>query len=209
MATLTHHDNSLAAAEQLQVPDGTRKTFITIIGAGILILVLGLLAAIMGWGAEHHAAGAEAAGHLGASAGHGAGASVHHEGSPVWLKRLLVSIWHSNVFFIGVSVVGTVWMAIQYVAYAGWSVSVKRISEALSAWLLPGAIIMLITFFLGRHDIFHWTHEGIMEKGNANYDAIIAGKSGFLNLPFYLIRMVTYLGGSFLRSCASCQWLKT
>jgi hypothetical protein len=193
MATLTHQHSSLAAAEQLQVSDGTRRTFFTIIGAGILVLVLGLLAAIMGWGAEHHAAGAEAAGHLGASAGHGAGASVHHEGSPIWLKRLLVSIWHSNVFFVGVSVVGTVWMAIQYVAYAGWSVSVKRISEALSAWLLPGGIIMLVVFFLGRHDIFHWTHEGIMERGNANYDAVIAGKSGFLNLPFYLIRMVTYL----------------
>jgi hypothetical protein len=32
-----------------------------------------------------------------------------------------------------------------------------------------------------------------MEKGNPNYDAIIAGKSGFLNMPFYVIRMVSYL----------------
>ncbi|WP_375417055.1 quinol:cytochrome C oxidoreductase [uncultured Hymenobacter sp.] len=193
MTTLTHSDNPVATAEHLQLPIGTRKLFTYIIGAGILVMILGLLASIFHIGEEQHAASAEAANHLGASAGHGAGASVEHEGSPVWLKRLLVSIWHSNVFFIGVSVVGTVWMAIQYVAYAGWSVSVKRISEALSAWLLPGAVIMLVVFLLGRHDIFHWTHEGIMEKGNANYDAIIAGKSGFLNLPFYLIRMVSYL----------------
>lgn len=192
MATLTHQESSPATAEQLQLTDGARKTFYTIIVAGVVILVLGLLAAIMGWGSEHHA-GAEVAGHLGATAGHGAGASLHEEGSPIWLKRLLVSIWHSNVFFIGVSVVGTVWMAIQYVAYAGWSVSIKRINEALSAWLLPGAVIMLITFFVGRHDIFHWSHAGIMEKGSANYDAVIAGKSGFLNLPFYIIRMVSYL----------------
>lgn len=192
MATLTHQESSLAA-EHLRLSDATRKTFFTIIGAGIVVLVLGLLAAIMGWGSEHHAAGTEAAGRLGASAGHGAGASVHEEGSPVWLRRLLVSIWHSNVFFIGVSAIGTVWMAIQYVTQAGWSVSVKRISEALSAWLLPGGVIMLVVFLLGRHDIFHWTHEGIMEKGNPNFDAIIAGKSGFLNLPFYLIRTVSYL----------------
>jgi hypothetical protein len=105
----------------------------------------------------------------------------------------LVSLWHSNIFFIGISVVGTVFMSIQYVAYAGWSVVVKRINEALSAWLLPGGIIMLVVFLIGRHDIFHWTHEGIMDPKSANYDQIIAGKSGFLNLPFYIIRMVSYL----------------
>ncbi len=186
MATLTHQDS--ATAEQLVVTDGARKTFITIIVAGVVVLIIGLLAAIMGWGAEEHAAAGEAAGHA------GAGASAHHEGNPTWLKRLLVSLWHSNVFFLGVSTIGTVFLAINYVAYAGWSVMVKRISEALSVWVIPGAIIMLVVFLIGRHDIFHWTHEGIMEKGNPNYDAIIAGKSGFLNIPFYLIRTVVYLG---------------
>ncbi|OGX85025.1 quinol:cytochrome C oxidoreductase [Hymenobacter lapidarius] len=186
MATLTHQDS--ATAEQLVVTDGARKTFITIIVAGVVVLIIGLLAAIMGWGAEEHAAAGEAAGHA------GAGASAHHEGNPVWLKRLLVSLWHSNVFFLGVSTIGTVFLAINYVAYAGWSVMVKRIAEALSAWVIPGAVIMFVVFLIGRHDIFHWTHEGIMEKGNPNYDAIIAGKSGFLNIPFYLIRTIIYLG---------------
>jgi hypothetical protein len=189
MATLTHQES--ATAEQLVLTGGARKTFITIIVAGVVVLILGLLASIMGWGSEHSEA---AAGHLGASAGHGVGASVHEEGSPVWLKRLIVSLWHSNVFFLGVSTIGTVFLAINYVAYAGWSVMVKRISEALSAWIIPGAIIMLVVFLIGRHDIFHWTHEGIMDKGNPNYDGIIAGKSGFLNLPFYLIRTIVYLG---------------
>jgi hypothetical protein len=52
---------------------------------------------------------------------------------------------------------------------------------------------MGIVFLVGRHDIFHWTHDGIMDKGSPNYDHIIAGKSGFLNLPFYVIRMAVYL----------------
>ena len=184
MATLTHQES--ATAEQLVVTDGARKTFIAIILAGVVVLVLGILASIMGWGAAEHS---EVVGHASAAA-HGA---THEEGNPIWLKRLLVSLWHSNVFFLGVSTVGTVFMAINYVAYAGWSVMIKRIAEALSAWVIPGGVIMLIVFFLGRHDIFHWTHEGIMDKGSPNYDAIIAGKSGFLNLPFYLIRTVVYL----------------
>ncbi len=189
MATLTHQNS--ATAEQLVVTAGARKTFITIIVAGVVLLIIGLLASIFHIGEGEHAAAGEAAGHAGAAAAHGA---EHHEGSPVWLKRLLVSLWHSNVFFLGVSTIGTVFVAINYVAYAGWSVMIKRIAEALSAWVIPGAAIMLVVFLLGRHDIFHWTHEGIMEKGSANYDAIIAGKSGFLNLPFYLIRTIVYLG---------------
>ena len=183
MATLTHKES--ATAEQLVITDGARKTFLAIIITGVVIVVLGILAAVFGWGAAEHT---EAAGHAGAAA-HGA----VHEGGPIWLKRLLISLWHSNLFFLGVSTVGTVFMAINYVAYAGWSVMVKRIAEALSAWVIPGGVIMLVVFLIGRHDIFHWTHEGIMEKGNANYDAIIAGKSGFLNTPFYVIRMVSYL----------------
>ena len=183
MATLTHQES--ATAEHLVVTDGARKTFLAIIVTGVVIMVLGILASVLGWGAAEHT---EAAGHTAAAANGAA-----HEGNPIWLKRLIISFWHSNLFFLGVSTVGTVFMAINYVAYAGWSVMIKRIAEALSAWVIPGGVIMLIVFLVGRHDIFHWTHEGIMEKGNANYDAIIAGKSGFLNLPFYVIRMVSYL----------------
>jgi hypothetical protein len=188
MATLTHHES--ATAEHLVVTDGARKTFIAIIVAGVVLLAIGILAQMLGWGAAEHgeAAGHAAAGH--AAAGHGA---AHAEGSSVLVKRLLVSLWHSNLFFLGVSTVGTVFMAINYVAYAGWSVMVKRISEALSAWVIPGGVIMLIVFLLGRHDIFHWTHDGIMDPKSEHYDAIIKGKEGFLNLPFYVIRMVSYL----------------
>ena len=185
MATLTQQES--ATAEQLVITDGTRKTFITIIVAGVVVLLIGILASVMGWGTSEHR---EAVGHASAAV-HSA---AHEEGSPIWLKRLIISLWHSNLFFLGVSTVGTVFMAINYVAYAGWSVLIKRIAEALSAWVIPGGIIMLIVFLIGRHDIFHWTHEGIMTKGNVNYDAVIAGKSGFLNMPFYIARMVVYLG---------------
>ncbi|OUJ75578.1 quinol:cytochrome C oxidoreductase [Hymenobacter crusticola] len=182
MATLTHHES--ATAEHLELSAKTRRTFITIIVAGVILLVIGLILAATGFGAEHHAA----------EHGTGMGASAHHEeGSPVWLKRVFTSLWLNNVYFIGISVIGTFFVALQYVAYAGWSVLIKRVNEALSAWLLPGGIIMLLVFLVGKHDIFHWTHEGLMDPKSPNYDAIIAGKSGFLNQPFYLIRMVLYV----------------
>ncbi|MFD1468278.1 quinol:cytochrome C oxidoreductase [Hymenobacter caeli] len=175
MATLTQQES--ATAERLVVTDGARKIFLTIIIAGVVLLVAGVLAAIFHWGAASEATGTVA----------------HQAGSPLWLKRIIVSLWHSNLFILGISAVGTVFVAINYVAYAGWSVIVKRIAEAFSVWLIPGAIIMFVVFLLGRHDIFDWTREGVMTKGSATYDRIIAGKSGFLSTPFYLIRMVSYL----------------
>ena len=185
MATLTHQPAG-DTAERLVITDGARKIFFSFIIAGVVLLALGILAALMGWGGEHH----EAAGHA-AGAAHG-GAHAE-EGHSVLVKRLLVSLWHSNLFFVGISAVGTVFMAIQYVAYAGWSVIIKRIAEALSAWIIPGGVIMVVVFLIGRHDIFHWTQEGIMDPKSVHYDAVIAGKGGFLSVPFYLIRMVSYL----------------
>ena len=183
MATLTQQES--ATAEQLVVTDGTRKTFITIIIAGVILLAVGILAQVMGWGAAEH----------GEAAGHAAGAHsvAQEEGHSVLIKRIMVSLWHSNLFFLGVSTVGTVFMAINYVAYAGWSVMIKRISEALSAWIIPGGVIMLLVFLLGRQDIFHWTHDGIMDPKSPHFDDILKHKEGFLNLPFYVIRMVSYL----------------
>jgi len=189
MSTLTHSYEP-PVQEQLEHSPKLQRTFLTIIGMGVLILILGILAEAFHWGGSHEATGAAA--HLGAGEGATHGAAHAGEHSVLW-RRIIVSLWHSNVFFIGVSVVGTVFMAIQYVAYAGWSVIIKRINEALSAWVIPGGVLLVMLFFIGRHDIFHWTTEGIMTKGSATYDKIVAGKAGFLTTPFYLIRMVSYL----------------
>ncbi|GAB3835174.1 hypothetical protein GCM10028821_31120 [Hymenobacter jeollabukensis] len=152
-------------------------------------MAIGLIMAYLNIGAGHH----EAAGAAhGAAAEHGAGAHGG-EHAPIWLRRLFASLWQSNVFFLGISAVGTVFVAIHTVAYAGWSIMVRRIAEAFSAWILPGGVIMLIVFFASGHNLFHWRTEGIMDPASPNYDAIIAGKAGFLNLGFYVARMVIFI----------------
>ncbi len=125
-------------------------------------------------------------------AGHGEG---HGEEHPVtWVQRLFMNLWLNNVYFTGIAVTGVFIVAVHYVAYGGWYVLVKRIPEALAYYLPIGGIVMLLVFIFGRHYIFHWSHEELYEVGNPLYDPIIAGKQGFLNLPFYLIRMVIYIG---------------
>ena len=142
--------------------------------------------------AEEHAAEAEHATEGNAEAA----TAEHHEGYS-WVQRLWVNLWINNIFFLGLGLLGVFFFAIQYVAQAGWSVGFTRIMMALGNWLPFAFVMLLVVFFLGGHTIFHWTHEGLYVEGGPEYDAIIAGKRGFLNTPFFLIRMVVFFGGWF------------
>nr|WP_240676113.1 quinol:cytochrome C oxidoreductase [Botryobacter ruber] len=150
------------------------------IAIGVILLIVGIIAMAAGWGGEHHAEEA-----------HGEAAAVAHE-AVTWSKRLFVNLWLNNVYFTGIALIGVFFIAVQYVAYAGWSVLIKRIPEALSYYLPIGGAVMLLVFLFGGHDIFHWTHEYLYDVNDPRYDPIIEGKAPYLNFWFYLIRMVAY-----------------
>lgn len=124
--------------------------------------------------------------------GHGSHGGGHH--GPTWLTRLWANLWMNNVFFLGIGVVGIFFLAANYVGYAGWHIALKRVPEALAPLVYFMGPLLLIFFFAGGHEIFHWRHEGIMDPESANYDEIIAGKEWWLNLPFYIGRMVVFVG---------------
>lgn len=115
-----------------------------------------------------------------------------------WIKRVWANLWLNSVFFAGIAVIGVFFVAIQYVAHAGWSANLIRIPLAFGNFLPIVFGIMLVVFIFGHHDIFHWTHaslyEPTLENGqpNPDYDEILVGKKGFLNVPFYIIRMVAF-----------------
>ncbi len=152
------------------------------IAIGVVLLIVGIIAMAMGWGGEHHAA----------EAAHGEAAAAHEPAS--WVKRLYVNLWLNNVYFTGIALIGVFFVAVQYVAYAGWSVLIKRIPEALGYYLPIGGAVMLIVFLLGGHDIFHWTHDYLYDVNHPQYDPIIAGKKPYLNFVFFLVRMIVYFG---------------
>jgi hypothetical protein len=122
----------------------------------------------------------------------------------------------SNLLIMGyyltcVCTCGVLFCAIQYVAQAGWSASILRIPQAFASTLPKAAVILLVIigaglYFThpganvdGKQTILpylykEWSLKGVTTPGNENYNAIIAGKSGFLNVPFFLIRLLAYLG---------------
>lgn len=122
-------------------------------------------------------------------------------GSPLWLKKIFVSLWMNNVFFVGIAIIGVFFVALQYAAQAGWSANIKRIPEAFGYWLPIGGVIMLALFFLAGHDIFHWTHVDVYDPASSNFDSIINGKKAYFFWPldenpgfpiFYIARMIIF-----------------
>ncbi|MCC9138295.1 quinol:cytochrome C oxidoreductase [Pontibacter silvestris] len=178
--------------ERLIISRKTNNKFFLMIAIGVVLLIAGIIFMAAGGGAEHHAEG-----------GHGEAAAAGHE-AVSWTKRLFINLWFNNVYFTGISVIGVFFIAVQYVAYAGWSALIKRVPEALTSYLPVGGVIMLLLFLIGRHDIFHWTHESLYDINSPEYDPIIAGKEGYLNFWFFIIRMVAY----FALWILFANWLK-
>ena len=106
------------------------------------------------------------------------------------------SLLFNNYFFLGISLFAVVFVALQYISEAGWSIVLKRVPEAIMSFLPITGIIMLIIVIAGAmhwNHIYHWMETGIMDPNSDNYDPIIAGKEPYLNIPFFLIRSFIYV----------------
>ncbi len=170
---------------------GAKRNIFIALAAGLVLVVLGIIMINMG---GHH----EEAGHAAVAAeAHGGHHAFH------WYDRVFVNLWINNLYFVGLSVIGVFFIAIQYVAQAGWSVGLKRIPMAMASWLPIAAILTLVMFLAFGHTIFHWLDHSVYEMGGENYDAILDGKKGFFYWPlsehpdipvFYLARMVIFFG---------------
>ena len=82
-------------------------------------------------------------------------------------------------FALGLGVFGVSWLAILYLARGTWSVTMRRIPEAMTAWLLPGGVLALAAG-LGAHSLYHWS---LVEAVKA--DPILLAKSPFLNMTMF------------------------
>ena len=159
-----------------------KKSILTVLVIGAVLLGIGVVMAMTG---GHHEEGAEA------------GTHAFH-----WYERLYASIWVNNVFFTGIAIIGVFFFAIQFAAQAGWSAPIIRVMLSLGSWLPIAGVLMLATFFVANHDLFHWTHSYLFDKNDPHYDKIIDGKGAFFFWPmekgtfpvFYIARMVIFFG---------------
>ena len=153
--------------------------------------------------AEHHeAAEASHDSHKGGEHAKVNAANEHEEHLTHVLHQLQNKPWSALyvacIFFLLLSMGVLAFYAIQQVAQAGWSPVLFRVMQGITAYLPAGSIIFFIILVLcGLHfnHIFVWLGEGVTDHNSPNYDAIIAGKSGYLNFPFWIARAFVFLLG--------------
>lgn len=104
--------------------------------------------------------------------------------------RPWAALYVAAFFFFMIALGALVFHAIQYVSQSGWSPVLYRVFEGITAYLLPGSIIVfLIVVFAGTH-FFSWQNEELVAG-----DEILQNKAVYLNFPFFLIRAIIYLIG--------------
>ena len=109
----------------------------------------------------------------------------HDHGMRFWTN------FHLNTYyFLAMGLSGMVFLAIHSLGTSGWQVALQRVPEAMSMFLPVGGILMLIILvglWFEWHHLFHWVHpEG---------DKILELKKAYLNIPFFSVRSLVYLGG--------------
>ncbi len=103
------------------------------------------------------------------------------------------ALYVAALFFMLISLGVLAFYAIQQAAQAGWSPVLFRVMEAITAYLVPGAIIVYVILVLSSlhfNHLFVWMDADVVAE-----DKLLQSKSGYLNVPFFLIRAAIFMGG--------------
>jgi hypothetical protein len=84
-------------------------------------------------------------------------------------------------FVLGLGVFGVLWLSILNLAGATWAVTMRRIPEAMTAWLLPGGGLALLVG-LGAHSLYAWSDVEAVAS-----DSLLSHKAPFLNMTMFLV----------------------
>jgi len=144
-------------------------------------------ATVDGYGEDAHQGMAEAH-HGDAHAEH-----VQHQ----LANRPWAALYVAAFFFFMISLGVLAFYAVQYAAQAGWSPLLLRVMEGITAYMLPGALIVLgialASGIIGHYNLFIW-----MDPEVVAHDELIQGKSGYLDLTWFAIRGLIFIGGWYL-----------
>jgi hypothetical protein len=88
----------------------------------------------------------------------------------------------------GISVGGFFFVAIQHIAKAGWSASIRRLAEGFSAFF-PVLLIGSLLTLAGVGHLFPWANPEYIEA-----HALVKAKLGYLNVPFMAVRLIIFAG---------------
>lgn len=98
-------------------------------------------------------------------------------------ERIWQSFLTNFFFFASLALGGLFFTAVQYATSAGWSATVRRVSESLSAFLPIAFVCAIIIIVFGSHSLYEWLDADLVAK-----DPILLGKQGYLNMASWGMR---------------------
>jgi hypothetical protein len=107
-------------------------------------------------------------------------AGLHYSPERIWPNLLLVSY-----YLLTLGLAGILFVALQYVTGAGWSVALRRVPEAMAA-VMPLAALGLAVVFLARPSLYPWA----VSVGAETPTPL---RHVWTNWPFFLARSAAYV----------------
>ena len=103
------------------------------------------------------------------------------------------ALYVAAFFFFMISLGTLAFYAVNRAAQAGWAPLLFRVMEGITAYLVPGGIIVFVILVLSvlhMNHMFTW-----MDADVVAHDKLLQGKKGYLNPTFFLVRAAIFLGG--------------
>jgi hypothetical protein len=92
----------------------------------------------------------------------------------------------SYLFWTGIALGSLAVLMLQHLTGGAWGMVIRRVLES-STRTLPLLLLLFVPIVLGMHSLYEWTHQ---DKVNA--DPILKEKSRYLNVPFFVARVLIY-----------------
>ena len=92
----------------------------------------------------------------------------------------------NHSLFLGLGIGGLFFLVVHYLAFAGWNVAIRRVSESFASYLGFALVFQAILFF-GLSKIYPWTNLEFMEN-----DHLLHGKVGYFSTAFFVARVLVF-----------------
>lgn len=119
--------------------------------------------------------------------------------NPQTAARFWASLLQNSVYFLLVVNAVMFFICATTLAWGGFQISFRRVSEAISTCVpvigVIAFIIMMVLVWGPNHVLYHWADPAVLDPKSPHFDDAIKAKSGFLSRGFFTIWTAITIAG--------------
>jgi hypothetical protein len=106
------------------------------------------------------------------------------------MRRFFHSYLFAFTYFLSIALGALFFVVLHHLVGATWSVVVRRVAEIITG-AFPALFVLMLGLALpllaGSHSLYEWMNSDVVA-----HDHVLQAKAGYLNAPFFAIRMLIY-----------------